>query len=44
MFYYIHTPDAKKYPIPSNLEEGKRLSLGGAGHSDIDFYSKPEEY
>jgi hypothetical protein len=44
MFYYIHTPDAKKYPVPSNLKEGQRLSLGGAGHSDIDFYSKPEEY
>ncbi|MBO9593929.1 MAG: hypothetical protein J7599_13560 [Niabella sp.] len=44
MYYYIHSPDPKKYPLPSHLKEGQTFSIGGDGISDVAFYSQPEEY
>lgn len=44
MYYFIHSPDPKKYPLPSNLKEGQLFSIGGDGISDVAFYSQPEEY
>lgn len=42
--YIIHTPDAKKYPVPDSLREGQRFRIGGDGINDIAFFSHPEEY
>lgn len=44
MYYYIHSPDSLKYPLPSHLREGQTFKIGGDGISDIAFYSQPEEY
>ena len=44
MYYYIHSPDPAKYPVPPQYKEGQRFSIGGDGHSDVAFYSHPEEY
>ncbi|MEX6689528.1 hypothetical protein QTN47_18615 [Danxiaibacter flavus] len=44
MYYYIHSPDPKKYPLPAHLKEGQTFKIGGDGISDIAFYSQPEEY
>ncbi|MFC0183409.1 hypothetical protein ACFFJX_12910 [Pseudarcicella hirudinis] len=44
MYYYIHSPDPKKYPLPPHLKEGQTFKIGGDGISDIAFYSQPEEY
>ncbi len=44
MYYYIHTPDPVKYPLPAHLKEGQTFSIGGDGISDVAFYSQPEEY
>lgn len=44
MYYYIHSPDTVKYPLPPNLKEGQTFSIGGDGISDVAFYSRPEEY
>lgn len=44
MYYYIHSPDPVKYPLPSHLREGQTFKIGGDGISDIAFYSQPEEY
>ncbi|MCL4482828.1 MAG: hypothetical protein M1445_09510, partial [Bacteroidetes bacterium] len=44
MYYYIHSPDPVKYPLPANLHEGQQFRIGGNGVSDIAFYSHPEEY
>ncbi len=44
MYYYIHSPDPKKYPLPPHLKEGQTFSIGGDGISDVAFYSQPEEY
>lgn len=42
--YIVHTPDAKKFPLPDSLHEGDLFTLGGDGRNDVAFYSKPEEY
>lgn len=44
MYYYIHSPDPTKYPLPANLKEGQTFSIGGDGVNDVAFYSRPEEY
>lgn len=44
LFYYIHSPDPKLYPLPANLSEGQKFPIGGDGISDIAFFSHPEEY
>ncbi len=44
MSYFIHSPDPKKYPLPSQYKEGQRFNIGGDGVSDTAFYSHPEEY
>ncbi|MBO9728579.1 MAG: hypothetical protein J7623_08080 [Chitinophaga sp.] len=44
MYYYIHSPDPKKYPLPPHLKEGQTFKIGGDGISDVAFYSQPEEY
>ncbi|MFC0772955.1 hypothetical protein [Terrimonas alba] len=44
MYYFIHSPDPKKYPLPPHLKEGQVFSIGGDGISDVAFYSQPEEY
>ncbi|OQP63918.1 hypothetical protein A3860_23605 [Niastella vici] len=44
MYYYIHSPDPKKYPLPAHLKEGQTFSIGGDGVNDVAFYSNPEEY
>ena len=43
-YYIIHTPDAKRFPLPDSLHEGDLFTLGGDGRNDVAFYSKPEEY
>ncbi|NLU91495.1 hypothetical protein HGH90_06070 [Chitinophaga sp. Ak27] len=43
-YYYIHSPDPVKYPLPSHLKEGQKFKIGGDGRSDVAFYSQPEEY
>ena len=42
--YVIHTPDAKRFPLPAGLHEGQLFPIGGDGISDVAFYSHPEEY
>ncbi|SMO76722.1 hypothetical protein [Solitalea koreensis] len=44
MYYYIHSPDPKKYPLPPHLKEGQTFTIGGDGNNDVAFYSNPEEY
>lgn len=44
MYYYIHSPDPVKYPVPAKYQEGERFPIGGDGTSDVAFYSHPEEY
>lgn len=44
MYYYIHSPDPVKYPVPVKYKEGERFSIGGDGISDMAFYSHPQEY
>jgi hypothetical protein len=44
MYYYIHSPDPKKYPLPAHLKEGQTFSIGGDGVNDVAFYSQPEEW
>jgi hypothetical protein len=44
MYYYIHSPDPKRFPVPPKYKEGQRFSIGGDGISDVAFYSHPEEY
>jgi hypothetical protein len=43
-YYYIHSPDPVKYPVPARYQEGERFPIGGDGTSDVAFYSHPEEY
>ncbi len=43
-YYYIHSPDPVKYPLPPHLREGQTFKIGGDGTNDIAFYSQPEEY
>jgi len=42
--YLIHSPDAKRFPLPAGLHEGQYFSIGGDGINDVAFYSHPEEY
>lgn len=42
--YIIHSPDPKRCPLPADLHEGQRFSIGGDGINDVAFYSHPEEY
>lgn len=42
--YLIHTPDAKRFPLPADLQEGQVFSLGGNGISDVAFYAHKEPY
>ena len=42
--YIIHTPDAKRFPLPPNLHEGQIFTLGGDGISDVAFYAHKEPY
>lgn len=42
--YIIHTPDAKRYPLPDHLHEGQVFTLGGNGVSDVAFYANKEPY
>ncbi|WP_316834201.1 hypothetical protein [Pedobacter nutrimenti] len=42
--YIIHTPDAKRFPLPGNLHEGQVFTLGGNGISDVAFYAHKEPY
>jgi hypothetical protein len=42
--YIIHSPDAKRFPLPDNLHEGQVFSLGGDGISDVAFYSHKDPY
>jgi hypothetical protein len=44
MYYFIHSPDPVKYPLPPNLHEGQTFTIGGDGVNDVAFYSHPEEY
>lgn len=42
--YMIHTPDAKRFPLPDSLYEGQIFTLGGNGISDVAFYSHKEPW
>lgn len=42
--YIIHSPDAKRFPLPSHLHEGQVFTLGGDGISDVAFYAHKEPY
>ncbi len=42
--YIIHSPDPKRFPLPSGLHEGQVFSLGGDGISDVAFYAHKEPY
>ena len=42
--YMIHTPDAKRFPLPAHLREGQIFTLGGNGVSDVAFYANKEPY
>lgn len=44
IYYYVHSPDPKKYPLPSTLKEGQVFSIGGDGRNDRAFNNLPEEY
>lgn len=44
MYYFIHSPDPVKFPLPANLKEGQTFTIGGDGKNDVAFYSHPEEY
>ncbi|ETZ24820.1 hypothetical protein [Pedobacter sp. V48] len=42
--YIIHTPDAKRFPLPKDLHEGQIFTLGGDGISDVAFYAHKEPW
>ncbi|GAO42731.1 hypothetical protein FPE01S_01_17490 [Flavihumibacter petaseus NBRC 106054] len=42
--YIIHSPDAKRFPLPDSLHEGQAFSLGGDGISDVAFYAHKEPW
>lgn len=44
MYYFIHSPDPVKFPLPPHLKEGQTFTIGGDGNNDVAFYSQPEEY
>ncbi len=42
--YIIHSPDKKRFPLPSHLHEGQVFPIGGDGISDVAFYAHKEPY
>lgn len=42
--YIIHSPDEKRFPLPSHLHEGQVFTLGGDGVNDVAFYGHKEPY
>ncbi|HEX5151850.1 MAG TPA: hypothetical protein VFW07_10395 [Parafilimonas sp.] len=42
--YIIHTPDARRFPLPDSLHEGQVFTLGGNGISDVAFYAHKEPW
>jgi hypothetical protein len=42
--YIIHSPDQKRFPLPSHLHEGQIFPIGGDGISDVAFYAHKEPY
>ena len=42
--YVIHSPDAKRFPLPKELYEGQVFPIGGDGISDVAFFSHTEPY
>jgi hypothetical protein len=42
--YMVHSPDNKRFPLPSHLHEGQTFSIGGDGISDVAFYAHKEPY
>ena len=42
--YIIHSPDAKRFPLPKDLHEGQIFTLGGDGISDVAFYAHKEPW
>jgi len=42
--YIIHTPDAKRFPLPADLYEGQIFTLGGDGRNDVAFYGHKEPW
>ena len=41
MYYYVHTTDPMKYPLPDSLSEGQKFRIGGDGRNDVAFTDKP---
>ena len=44
MYYYVHTTDPMKYPLPDSLSEGQKFRIGGDGRNDVAFTDKAEEH
>lgn len=42
--YIIHSPDSKRFPLPSDLQEGQIFPIGGDGISDVAFFAHAEPY
>jgi hypothetical protein len=42
--YIIHSPDAKRFPLPDSLHEGQVFTLGGDGVNDVAFYAHKEPW
>ncbi|WAC10110.1 hypothetical protein [Dyadobacter pollutisoli] len=42
--YIIHSPDPKRFPLPSHLHEGQVFPIGGDGINDVAFYAHKEPY
>ncbi len=42
--YIIHSPDSKRFPLPSDLKEGQIFPIGGDGISDVAFFAHAEPY
>ena len=42
--YIIHSPDTKRFPLPTHLHEGEVFTLGGDGVNDVAFYGHKEPY
>jgi hypothetical protein len=43
-YYYVHTTDSVKHPLPAGMHEGQRFRFGGNGISDVAFSSHAEDY
>ncbi|WP_283390569.1 hypothetical protein [Millionella massiliensis] len=44
MYYYVHSVDPEKQPLPDSLYEGQKFRIGGDGWSDVAFASRSEEF